>query len=418
MRILIVKPWTYNKTIYPPLTLQQLVAITPKEHDVEVISEQNKKIDFNWDGDIVGMSFLTPETYRAYEIADKFRRREKTVILGGWHASALPEEAKQHADSVVIGEGELTWPKLLNDFKKGALKPFYRNNQVVNSNYIPGADRSLVKSGFFMAAVQATRGCPMKCEFCNISNIKYGSEHRMRPIDKVIEEIKTLKHRTLHFYDPSLTTNTRYTKELFKEMKNLNKKFTCFGNINILSRDDELLKLSKEAGCRHWYIGFESIDQNVIKHLGKKSNKVKEYAKSIKKIHDYNLSVIGSFIFGFDSDTKNVFENTRIGIEELSIDVPEITILTPFPGTPLFNRLDREGRILTKDWSKYNTRTGDVIFQPKNVTPEELAEGVKKVTNDLFSYSKIIKRNLKTKNFNHRTIFLNILQHFHYSKPR
>jgi len=261
-----------------------------------------------------------------------------------------------------------------------------------------------------MAAIQASRGCPMGCEFCSVTSNPEGCVFRTRSIDLVVEEIKKIKNKTLYFYDPSLTVNTDFTKKLFKEIKGLNKKFVCFGNANILAKDDELLGLAKDAGCQNWYVGFESVSQKTIDYLGKKSNKVQEYNKLIEKIHNHGMSVTGSFIFGFDTDTKNVFNDTIEAVYDLAIDVPEFTILTPYPGTPLFKRLDEEGRILTKDWTKY-TETGNVVFQPKNMSPRELLEGCEEVIHEVFSFSNIIGRTTKNRKFLFRNILSNVLQH-------
>lgn len=396
--------------IFPPLTLPQLAGITPKTHEVKVVYESYKKINFDWEADIVGISCLTPEVNRGYSIADEFRKRRKTVVIGGWHASALPEEAKKHADSVVIGEAEETWPKLLHDFERGDLKPFYRNNQPVDLNFIPSANRNVGDGLSFMAAVQTSRGCPMGCEFCCVTNNPEGRVFRTRSIDLVVEEIKKIKNKTLYFYDPSLTIDTDFTKKLFKAIKGLNKKFSCFGNANILAKDDELIRLAKDAGCQNWYVGFESVSQKTIDYLGKKSNKVQEYSNLIEKIHNHDMIVTGSFIFGFDTDTKNVFNDTIEAVYDLAIDVPEFTILTPYPGTPLFKRLDAEGRILTRDWSRY-TETGNVVFQPRNMSPRELLEGCEKAIYEVFSFSNIIGRAIKNRKFLFHNILSNTLQH-------
>ena len=191
-----------------------------------------------------------------------------------------------------------------------------------------------------------------------------------RPIDEVIDEIKTIPQKTLMFYDTSLTIDPAYTKSLFKKMKGLHKKFFCNGNVDVLAHDTELVRLSKEAGCIAWLVGFESISQNTLDAVGKTTNTVEEYAQAIHNIHDNHMVVIGEFMFGFDTDTPEVFEKTLTTIKELEIDIADFSILTPFPGTPLFNRLNSNGRILTKDWNYYNMR--HVVFTPNHMTPAEL----------------------------------------------
>ena len=400
-----------NFSPYPTLCLQQLVGNTPDGHKIKVISERSKDIKFNIDADLIGITCVTPQASRAYELADEFRRRRKTVVLGGWHPSVLPYEAKQHADAVVIGEADYLWPELIQDFQQKKLKSFYRNKKPVDLTSIKNPIRKVGSEVQLIAAVQASRGCPMGCEFCGVSNSQHGRIFRRRPIDKVIEDLKTVKQKKIWFYDPSLTINPRFTKELFKAMKELDKKFTCFGNIDVLAKDNELLKLSREAGCQKWFIGIESVSQKTIDQLGKKSNKVERYEPSIKKIHDYGMLVIGGFIFGFDGDTPDVFDATVEWVNKLKIDIPEFTILTPYPGTPLFERLKKENRILTYDWSRY-TEKGNVVFQPKNMTPETLLNGQRRVSKQINSFSGTIKRALNNKQFLVKTIKNNVLNIF------
>lgn len=420
MKILLIEPkykysTSYQKklstrlNIFPPLALAQLAGVTPEEHEITAVFEHHKDIDFEWDGDVVGISCITPLAPRAYEIADEFRRHGKTVVLGGWHPSALPLEAKEHADSVVIGEAELNWITLLNDLEKNELKPFYKNKKPVDLSCVPPANRNINQGINFIAGIQASRGCPMGCEFCGITNTPDGRIFRKRPIENVIKEIKLIRQKRLYFYDPSLTIDPEYTKQLFRAMDGLNKKFVCFGNIDVLGRDIELLKLAYNAGCENWYVGFESISQDTINKLGKKSNKVENYASSINKIHKHGMGVIGGFIFGFDSDTKDIFDNAVEMIYDLNIDIAEFTILTPYPGTPLFYRLEKEGRILTKDWSKY-TEKGNVVFQPKQMSPKELLDGTERASHKVNSFSSIINQIIKNKNLSLRMFIGNMFQ--------
>ena len=371
-------------------TLQQLAAITPPEHTTDLLVEQYKPINYDDNYDIVGITCLTPTAIRVYEIADEFRRRGVKVVLGGYHPSALPEEAKQHADSVVIGEAEVIWPQLLKDIENDKILPFYRNVRPINPELIPPAKRSNKKNAFNVEAIQATRGCPTGCEFCAITNMEFRRVFRPRPLNDVIEEIKSIPCRSLIFYDNSLTINVEYTKSLFREMRDLNKTFICYGNVNILGKDDELLKLASEAGCLVWHIGFDSISQQAMDNVGKTTNKVEEYAKAVKKIHDYNMGISGSFIFGFDEDTPDIFNRTLDATTEWEIDSIDFNTLRPLPGTPLFNRFEKEGRILTRAWSKYIE--GNVVFQPKNMTVEELNQGVRGIIKEAYSYTAYMKR--------------------------
>lgn len=355
------------------LHLQQVAAVTPQKHSIKFIDERFNQIDFDINCNLVGITCVTGYATHAYNIADGFRKRGKKVVLGGPHPSALPNEAIQHADSVVIGEAEESWPQLLKDFEQGKMKTFYKQEKPVDPRLIPPPRRDIIKPHFFpVARIQATRGCPEYCDFCAIRNTE-GSSLRKRSIENIINEIKSIPQKFLKFSDASLTTDPEYTKQLFSEMKGLKKKFTCFGNQDVLYRDEELLKISKDAGCIGWYIGFESINQKTIDKLGK-PNKVENYIDTVKKIHSYRMAVAGSFIFGFEEDTIETFQKTLQMMNKMEIDLIEINELTPFPGTPLYKRLEKEERIINKNWFNYREgQPGTVpVFKPKNMSAEEL----------------------------------------------
>lgn len=380
-------------SILPTLQARQIAAITPKEHTVHVLTERYENIDFNEKYDIVNINFTTSTAFRAYEIADTFRKKGVTVVLSGLHASAAPEEAKQHADSVLLGRGELNWLELLEDFKNNKLKPFYQPVKYDKSTTLPPTNIEL--PGFVITgAIEATRGCPYQCTFCPEANIPDGRSFYKRPIKEVISEIKSIPQKTIMFYDASLTIDPNYTKTLFKEMKGLGKKFFCNGNVDVLAHDLELVQLSKEAGCISWLVGFESISQETIDSIGKKTNKIEDYQKAVRNIHDNKMAVIGEFIFGFDTDTPEVFDKTLRMIKKLQIDIADFCILTPFPGTPLFKKLDKEKRLLTKDWSQYTLK--NVVFQPKNLTPDELTKGVQKMYREFYSVGYTAKRIIRS----------------------
>jgi radical SAM superfamily enzyme YgiQ (UPF0313 family) len=389
----------FNKFVYtsyyPSITLEQLISITPKKYKVEYVDERYRSVDLNWNGSLVGISTLTSNALHAYSIADEFRKKGKTVVLGGYHPSALPEEAIQHADAVVIGEAEISWPQLLRDFENRELKPFYRA-PLVNPKMIPSPRRT--PGNFpYIGVIQASRGCPYQCRFCAINNVE-GSRFRARPIERVIEEIKSLKTGRFMFADSSLTIDKKFTKQLFQEMIGLNKKFSCYGNINVLQDDDELLSLAKKAGCETWLIGFESINQESLLYIGKSSNKVQDYLSAVKKISENEMRIVGLFIFGFDTDTPDIFETTLEAIYEWDLDRAAFAVLTPFPGTELCSELEKEERILTKDWEKYNIR--NVVFQPKNFSVNQLYRGRNTLAKKFYSFSNCMRRNIQDKNLN------------------
>lgn len=418
MNILIVQPYagydlpnivmklSARLPAFPNLTLQQLAGIIPDHFEVEAIDEnRGDKINFDKEYDLVAITCRTATVPRAYEIGDEFRKQNIPVILGGYHPSALPEEAKQHADSVVIGEAEISLKKILEDVQKDKLKSMY-HSEPVDPKMIPPARRDIIDYYLPIAGIEATRGCPVNCDFCFVHKVK-GKIHRKRPIENVIDEIKSIKQKHIIFFDASLTTNPTYTKNLFKNLISLNKKFTCYGNVNILAKDNEFLKLASEAGCVSWCIGFEAISQDVIKSIGKTTNKIKDYKEAVKKIKDYDMNITGSFIFGFDEQKINTFKETKNMIDNLDIDVACFNILTPFPGTRIFNRIKNENRIISYDWTKYTC--AHTVFQPKHMTEHELYAGTLWVYKEYYKILPILKRIMKNSKHGYHPFINSIL---------
>ena len=356
----------------PIITLPHVATITPREHDVKIVNENYSDIDFNEDVDLVGITCYTMTAPRVYQIADEFRSRGVKVVLGGYHPTAMPDEAIQHADSIVKGEAEASWPKLLKDVENGKLKPFYESDPNFDMADIPPIRRDLIVLNPMLGAVQSTRGCSNRCEFCAISSFcKHGV--KQRPVKNVIEEIKDMPNKLFIFHDPHLTAKPQYARELFKELikQKINKSWLANGTTNVLGKvDDEFLDLAQKAGCIEWFIGFESVSQKALNGIKKTHNKVENFKNLIKRLHKHGMAVQGGIIFGFDEDTPDIFDFTLEKMYEFELDIVEVNILTPYPGTPLFDRLEREGRIITRDWSRYNQV--DVVFKPKNMTEKEL----------------------------------------------
>jgi len=382
-----------KKVISPlPKVFRLLSALTPKEHSIEIIQTINPdEVNYDGDYDLIGISCLTCYVNIAYDISKEFRQRGKTVVLGGYHPTSMPDEAKSYSDSVVIGEVEEVWNLLLKDLENSKLKPFYKSEKPVDLNKVPFKEN--IESMEKNFEIFATRGCPHGCKYCAITNSYLGNIFRKRPVDDVVEEIEMYSGDQFIFHDASLTIDLNYSKQLFSRLKELDKIFFASGNIDILGKDDEFLKLASEAGCFAWFIGFESINQKSLDSIKKSTNKVEEYNKSIKKIKDYGMAIYGSFMFGFDEDDKTIFNSTYEFIRKSDIDILYFHILTPFPGTPIYTKLESEGRILTKDWSKYDLE--HVVFQPKNMTPRELLLGVEELHNTFYSAKNTFNRVIK-----------------------
>ncbi|MCD6472378.1 B12-binding domain-containing radical SAM protein [Candidatus Aerophobetes bacterium] len=409
MKIILISP-TWKKKVgvkrryrdklfnFPPHSLLAVAALTPKDIEVKLIDERMEKIDFNEKSDLVGITVMTASSPRAYEIADEFRKRDIPVVLGGIHVTALPQEAAQHADAIVIGEAEGLWEKLIEDFtkrgKKG-LSKFYQNHQKPDPSIIPFPRRDLLKGkGYLLSRfLQISRGCPFNCSFCSVSKF-FGKKYRFRPVEKVIEEIKgmagkSLATRFFGFLDDNIVGNVSYAKQLFKALIPCNILWAGQSSINI-AQDEELLDLASRSGCKGLFIGFESICEESLKEINKHQNKIKFYKNAIKKIHQFGISIEGAFIFGFDHDDKNIFQKTIKFIEKVKLDAIQFAILTPLPETRLYEKLEKEGRIIDKNWANYDL--AHAVFQPKLMTPQELKKGFDFAYKKIYRFPSILKR--------------------------
>ena len=371
------------------LTMPYLAALTPADIEVSISDEMVEPIDFEKDADVVGITFVTPFAYRAYEIASLYRRKGRTVVMGGPHASLLPDEAKKHADAVVVGEAEDTWPLLIEDFKKNRLKPFYRSN-APQLRSLPLSRRDLLKREKYIVPdiIQASRGCPFSCDFCSLASI-YGQGQRHRPIDEVIREIETFEGDTFIFWDDNIAGNPSYARELFSRLIPYKKKWLGQATITI-ARDRELLDLASASGCMGLFIGVESVSQESLKTVNKGFNKIDSLKEDVRKLHDAGIIVWAGMIFGFDTDDKSVFERTLEVAVKAAIDGISFSILTPYPGTRLFRKMEAEKRIMHCDWSRYNSE--HVVFIPKRMSPDELQEGHDRANKEFYSIPSIVKR--------------------------
>lgn len=383
-----------GKAGFVRLNLPTIAALTPKEWDVEIHDARVKPIDYNAKVDLAGVTGFTAEMPSAYEIADNFRKNGVKVVMGGVHVSAMPDEALRHADAVVIGEAELVWQTLLDDFKKGALKPKYKADKLHDMKNMVIPKRDLLDRKMYSGfnTLQATRGCPFNCDYCAVTAF-FGHEFRVRPIDEVIEEINGFDTKGFFFMDDNIVGRPKYAKDLFKRLIPLKVTWGSQASIT-MAKDAELLELYAKSGGKYAFIGLESLSQKNLENLHKGWNSAKDYREAIKKIHDAGINIVGSFVFGLDEDDKTVFKTTFDFIMETNMDAAQFHILTPLPGTVTYNAFEKDGRIIERNWAKYHT--GEVVFQPKGMTIEELQNGYYWIFRNTYTIKNILKRSLRS----------------------
>jgi radical SAM superfamily enzyme YgiQ (UPF0313 family) len=361
---------------FPILGLTLLASLFPKDYEVKIINEAIEKVDFDAEVDLVGITGPTCVIKRAYEVSDRFRARGVKVILGGVHPSLLPEEAKEHADSVFIGEAEGRIETVIRDFEAGELKPFYKNQEWSDLNRMPLPRRDLLSRHYrpFFKAIETTRGCPNRCEFCSVPTIN-GKRYRVRPLEEIDRELSHIIRKEgeyLFVADDHVTARKDYAFGLFEIFKRHQVKWMGFTTVQI-AENEKLLREARESGCISLFIGFESLLQENLDGVSKRFVNAKELSDLIKVIQNHRIGVHGSFIFGFDGDDPSIFKKTVEFVQRNHIELPTFSILTPFPGTPLQTRLEEEGRIFDRDWSHYDM--SHVVFKPKGMTVRELQEG-------------------------------------------
>jgi radical SAM superfamily enzyme YgiQ (UPF0313 family) len=372
------------------LTLTTLAALTPSDIDVRITDENVEPIDFDEEVDLVGVTGMIIHASRAYEIAHRFRERGVPVVMGGPHASSLPLEAKQHVDAVVRGEAEKVWTDLIRDFQHGSLKPFYRADDYCSMEGLPPPRLDLLKKDAYMTinCVQTTRGCPYSCDYCHVTHF-FGKTYRCRPLNEVITEVNRLEGNFLVFIDDNIAGNRQYAKEFFTQLKPLKKQWAGQASITI-ARDPELLRLAADSGCVSLFIGMESLSAANLESVKKSFNRPGQFEDAIKALHDFDIMILAGFIFGLDYDDEGVFERTLRFCERNRIELPSFFLLTPLPGTPLFQRMESEERLLHQDWKQYNGAT--VVFRPKLMTEETLQQGFNWVCKEGYSLNSIFKR--------------------------
>jgi len=378
------------------LNLPLLAAYTPPKHSVRIVDESFEKDSYEEDVDLVGITVMTQLARRAYKIADTYRKHGVKVVMGGIHPSAVPEEALKHADSVVMGEGEGVWPQLLNDAEKGRLKKRYKATKKIElkGRPLPRYDlypKTTLKSYTpFAYGVETSRGCPYHCDFCSVGLIM-GHKYRVRPVDDVIEEIESHDIPNVFFVDDNLSLNRQKGKELFSRMIPLKRRWVGEGGVS-LAEDVELLKLMRRSGCQALLIGFESVQKQTQQSMLKIKNLKIDYKEALKRFHGEGISILGAFVFGFDHEDKDIFEQTSEFALKNHIELAQLRPMVPFPGTHLYQRLLKENRLFSAKWWLEDGRPKVPLFQPKNMTVDEFAEGMRKLGKHFYSRRAIIQR--------------------------
>jgi len=374
----------------PPLNLCMVAAYTPRDYDVSITDECVKPIDFEKDVDLVGLTAYTNSAPRAYEIADAFRRRGVTVVMGGVHASTLPEEALEHCDAVVIGEAEGVWRRLLNDFSSDRLGRLYQNEGLVSLEGLPMPRRDLLRRDDYVTlnTVQTTRGCPHNCSFCSVTRFN-GRTYRFRPIPEVIREIESLSSKNVFIIDDNIFSRRERTLQLFEAMTPLGIRWGSQCTISI-AEDPRMLELAARSGCIGLAIGLESFCKESLKEAHKRFNNPDQFYRDIESIKRHGILIWGSFVLGFDEDDEGNLETTIQMAKGSRLDFACFNFLTPLPGTVVYDKFKEDGRLNGKSWADYNM--ANLVFHPARVTSEVLEDKVRKAWLEFYSIKAIFKR--------------------------
>jgi radical SAM superfamily enzyme YgiQ (UPF0313 family) len=383
-----------------PLAPATLAGLTPRggRFDIRFYDDRNEAIPFDEPTDLVAMSVETYSAKRAYQIASEFRRRKVPVVMGGFHPTLVPDEVTQYAESIVIGEAEELWPLLLDDFCRGHLKPVYRQ---AGRPSLAGvhADRSIFAGKRYLKIklVEAGRGCQFGCEFCSVQSF-FHRTHARRPINEIVDEVRGVKDRLIFFVDDNVTTNSSQAKEFLRALVPLKIRWVSQGSINA-GHDEEFLRLLKASGCQALLIGFESLDDATLKKMNKQVNTMRGgYEEALANLRRFGIRIYATFVFGYDGDRQDSFRETLAFANRHRFYLAGFNHLVPFPGTPLYRRLQEEGRLLYERWwldPRY--RFGMVPYAPQGMTADEVRARCAEARREFFSFKSILNRGLDMK---------------------
>ncbi len=377
---------------YQPLTLTTLAALVPAElgAEVQLFDEGIAEVPGDLAADLVGITVITGTARRAYELAARFRRRGIAVVLGGPHVTLIPGDAAPHADAIVVGYAEDTWPELLRDFAAGALRSRYDQAATLDLANRPFARRELLPGRHYLTndVFEATRGCVHSCDFCVVP-VAWGKKPYQKPVADVVADIRQHGARKLIFVDLNLVADRGHAKALFTALIPL--RVQWYGLATVLLADDpELLALAAQSGCRGLLMGLESISPENLRLSRKGFNTPEDYVRVVERLHAQGIALQGCFVFGLDHDGPEVFLKTAEFAVAAKIDLPRFAIVTPFPNTGLFKRLEAEGRLLTRDWDLYDAQ--HVVFQPARMSVAELQQGTEAAWKHAYSLRSIARR--------------------------
>ena len=413
-KIVFIRLLKYGKNYdsFKPLVFPIISKLTELDSDFEIqfIDEQVEKIPDVITADIIAFSVETLTAARAYKLAQKYKTENNFIIMGGFHPTILPDECLEYCDSIIIGDLEDTWLKFLHDYKNKTIQKKYYSKldqelKCINHKFEYYKNKNYPK----IEPVQFSRGCKFNCDFCSIKSM-YKNSIRHKNIDDFVEEIKTIDNKVLFFVDDNLFLNKNVSLELFKKIKPLKKIWGCQISMDV-AQNDELLKAMKDAGCVFVLIGFETINKQNLKQMNKIANlNIENYDKAIKNIYKYGLMICATFVFGYDCDTEQTIVDTVDFAEKYHFTKANFNVLTPFPGTKLYDRLKEEQKLIEPlFWLNEKFCYGDVIFKPQNITAESLKYNCNKARNDYYTYSNIFKRffaNIKYINIFNSLLFL------------